>query len=68
MTGVTRLFVDLSDGIHRTYEVSRYAIEHGVLRLFASVEGVEAEIAAFSANGWLRFERELPQGDAPSRD
>ena len=68
MTGVTRLFVDLSDGIHRTYDVSRYAIEHGVLRLFASVEGVEAEIAAFSANGWLRFERELPQPAPPSFD
>jgi len=68
VTGVTRLFVDLSDGIHRTYDVSRYAIEHGVLRLFASVEGVEAEIAAFSANGWLRLERELPQPGPPSFD
>ena len=68
MAGVTRLFVDLSDGIHRTYDVSRYAIEHGVLRLFASVEGVEAEIAAFSVNGWLRFERELPQSGPPSFD
>ena len=65
---MTRLFVDLSDGIHRTYDVSRYAIEHGVLRLFASVEGVEAEIAAFSANGWLRLERELPQPAPPSFD
>jgi hypothetical protein len=68
VTGVTRLFVDLSDGIHRTYDVSRYAIEYGVLRLFASVEGVEAEVAAFSANGWLRFERELPQPDIASLD
>lgn len=65
MSGVTRLFVDLSDGIHRTYDVSRYAIEHGVLRLFASVEGVESEIAAFSVNGWLRFEREVARPDAP---
>lgn len=56
---MTRLFVDLADGIHRTYDVSRYVVEHGVLRLFASVEGVEVEIAAFSVNGWLRFEREV---------
>ncbi len=60
---MTRLYVDLSDGLHRTYDVSRYAIENGVLRLFASVEGVEAEIAAFSAGGWLRFERELPRAE-----
>ena len=25
-----RLFVDLSDGINRTYDVSRYSIENGV--------------------------------------
>lgn len=68
MTGVTRLFVDLSDGIHRTYDVSRYAIEHGVLRLFASVGGAEAEIAAFSASGWLRFEREVSQSGPQSFD
>jgi hypothetical protein len=39
MTGsqpTIRLFVDLSDGISRTYDVTRYVIEAGVLRLFAA--------------------------------
>jgi hypothetical protein len=56
-----RLYVDLSDGINRTYEVSRYAIEAGVLRLFAPdpATAAEVELAAFAVGGWLRFERDL---------
>lgn len=59
-----RLYVDLSDGINRTYEVSRYAIESGVLRLYAMAphpdgEATEIELAAFAVGGWLRFERDL---------
>jgi hypothetical protein len=56
-----RLFVDLSDGISRTYDVSRYAVEHGVLRLFApGPDGPdEIEVAAFAVGGWLRFERDI---------
>ena len=59
-----RLFVDLSDGINRTYDVSRYSIENGVLRLYAMDpdpvgEATEIELAAFAVGGWLRFERDL---------
>jgi hypothetical protein len=70
-----RLFVDLSDGISRTYDVTRYVIEAGVLRLFASPPGAddngpaevgpgggdlpEIEVAAFAVGGWLRVERDL---------
>lgn len=61
-----RLFVDLSDGINRTYDVSRYTIENGVLRLYAPDSDVdpaggtaEIELAAFAVGGWLRFERDL---------
>jgi hypothetical protein len=56
-----RVYVDLSDGINRTYDVTRYSIEHGVLRLFAPVgeSGDEIEVAAFAVGGWLRVERDL---------
>lgn len=68
-----RLFVDLSDGINRTYDVSRYSIDHGVLRLYApgphaapetaatdqTGAAPEIELAAFAVGGWLRFERDL---------
>ncbi len=59
-----RLYVDLSDGINRTYDVSRYTIESGVLRLFApdpdpAGGAAEIELAAFAVGGWLRFERDL---------
>lgn len=63
-----RLFVDLSDGINRTYDVSRYSIENGVLRLYAPDPDsdvdpaggtAEIELAAFAVGGWLRFERDL---------
>ena len=62
-----RLYVDLSDGINRTYEVSRYSIESGVLRLYAVAphpagEAVEIELAAFAVGGWLRFERDHTGG------
>jgi hypothetical protein len=58
---LVRLYVDLSDGLNRTYEVSRYAIESGVLRLFAPDpgSGAEIELAAFAVGGWLRCERDL---------
>jgi hypothetical protein len=57
----TRLFIDLSDGINRTYDVSRYVIEAGVLRLYATSagHGAEIELAAFAVGGWLRLERDL---------
>jgi len=68
-----RLHLDLSDGLRRTYDVTRYVVDHGVLRLYAhapaeQVEGEEVEggereeveVAAFAAGGWLRFERDLP--------
>ncbi len=59
-----RLFIDLSDGISRTYDVTRYVIEAGVLRLFAPApsatgHGHEIEVAAFAVGGWLRVERDL---------
>jgi hypothetical protein len=60
-----RVFIDLSDGISRTYDVSRYVIEAGVLRLFApgpdgsGPSGDEIEVAAFAVGGWLRVERDL---------
>jgi hypothetical protein len=55
-----RLFVDLSDGISRTYDVSRYVIEAGVLRLYAPAPpAAEIEVAAFAVGGWLRVERDL---------
>ena len=59
-----RIYVDLSDGINRTYEVSRYSIESGVLRLYAMAPdpaggATEIELAAFAVGGWLRFERDL---------
>jgi hypothetical protein len=68
-----RLFVDLSDGISRTYDVTRYVIESGVLRLFAApperetselgqVPTAEIEVAAFAVGGWLRVERDLTGG------
>lgn len=43
-----RLHLDLSDGLRRTYDVTRYVVDHGVLRLYApapgeSVEGGEVE-------------------------
>lgn len=76
MTGprpTIRLFVDLSDGISRTYDVTRYVIEAGVLRLYApdpgsstepsAVEGWApaevVEVAAFAVGGWLRVERDI---------
>jgi len=66
-----RLFVELSDGISRTYDVTRYLIDAGVLRLFAVpsdasgdptgtlASGAEVEVAAFAVGGWLRVERDL---------
>jgi hypothetical protein len=60
--GLIRVFIDLSDGISRTYDVSRYVIEAGVLRLFAPApdgSGDEIEVAAFAVGGWLRVERDL---------
>lgn len=68
-----RLFVDLSDGISRTYDVTRYVIEAGVLRLYAQAPqdapvhrvepedswSAEIEVAAFAVGGWLRVERDL---------
>lgn len=56
-----RLYIDLSDGINRTYDVSRYVIEAGVLRLYATPHGQvqEIELAAFAVGGWLRVERHL---------
>ena len=64
-----RLFVELSDGISRTYDVTRYLIDAGVLRLFAAPgddsgeplggPAAEIEIAAFAVGGWLRVERDL---------
>jgi len=43
-----RLHLDLSDGLRRTYDVTRYVVDHGVLRLYApapaeQVEGGEIE-------------------------
>lgn len=60
----TRVFIDLSDGINRTYDVTRYVIEAGVLRLYAVPPGSseEVELAAFAVGGWLRLERELTVG------
>jgi hypothetical protein len=57
----TRLYIDLSDGINRAYDVSRYVIEDGVLRLYATPPGqaAEIELAAFAVGGWLRLERDL---------
>ena len=56
-----RLFVDLSDGINRTYDVTRYEIQAGVLRLYSVPPGLghEVELAAFATGGWLRLERDL---------
>jgi|GEM_PF-3507680 len=67
-----RLFIDLSDGISRTYDVTRYVIESGVLRLFAAdpvaqdslaherpARVEEVEVAAFAVGGWLRVERDV---------
>ena len=72
-TQAIRLFVDLSDGISRTYDVTRYVIEAGVLRLYAQAppdlpvhrvetqgaHSAEIEVAAFAVGGWLRVERDL---------
>ncbi len=44
-----RLFIDLSDGISRTYEVSRYVIEAGVLRLYAADPSAAAAAAGTEA-------------------